>query len=121
MSPEQARGEAVDQRTDSWSLGVVLYEMLAGRLPFRGDYEQAVVYSILNEPHRPIVEFRAALPSAVMKIVETCLAKNPADRYQRSTLIGATRAALDDLRAGAAGVAATGGRRGLRASLSSRG
>lgn len=101
MSPEQARGESVDQRTDIWSLGVVLYEMLAGRLPFRGDYEQAVVYSILNEPHRPIGEFRAGLPAAVLKVLETCLAKNPADRYQTlDTLIGAARAALDDLTGG---------------------
>jgi tetratricopeptide (TPR) repeat protein len=101
MSPEQARGEAVDQRTDIWSLGVVSYEMLAGRLPFRGDYEQAVVYSILNEPHRPIGEFRAGLPPAVLKIVETCLSKNPAERYQSlDALIAATRAALDDLTSG---------------------
>lgn len=108
MSPEQARGESVDQRTDIWSLGVVLYEMLAGRLPFRGDYEQAVVYSILNEPHRPIAEFRSGLPPAVLKVVETCLSKNPADRYQSlDALITALRAALDDLtggrRAGAKG------------------
>ena len=104
MSPEQARGEAVDQRTDIWSLGVVLYEMLAGRLPFRGDYEQAVVYSILNEPHRPIGEFRAGLPPAVLKIVETCLCKNPVERYQSlEVLIGATRAALDDLTSGRRG------------------
>jgi eukaryotic-like serine/threonine-protein kinase len=104
MSPEQARGETVDQRTDIWSLGVVLYEMLAGRLPFRGDYEQAVVYSILNEPHRPIGEFRAGLPPAVLKIVETCLSKNPVERYQSlEVLIDATRAALDDLTSGRRG------------------
>ncbi|MCH7774506.1 MAG: serine/threonine protein kinase, partial [Bacteroidetes bacterium] len=49
MSPEQTKGEEVDHRTDIWSLGVVLYQMLSGSLPFQGDYEQAIIYSILNE------------------------------------------------------------------------
>jgi serine/threonine protein kinase len=49
MSPEQSKGEDVDQRSDIWSFGVVLYEMLAGELPFKGEYEQAIIYSILNE------------------------------------------------------------------------
>src|SRR5436853_376247 len=65
MSPEHARGEEVDQRTDVWSLGVVLYEALTGERPFRGGNDQAVLYQILNGQPRPLAEQGPDLPSHV--------------------------------------------------------
>ncbi|NQV72221.1 serine/threonine-protein kinase [bacterium] len=82
MSPEQARGEEVDHRTDIWALGAVLHEMIAGRNAFPGDYEQAVVYSILNEDPEPLTALRADVPMAIDWIVSKCLAKKADARYQ---------------------------------------
>jgi serine/threonine protein kinase/Tfp pilus assembly protein PilF len=81
MSPEQIQGENVDHRSDIWSFGVVLYEMLTGQLPFKGDYEQAVIYSILNEYPKSIRELREEILSQLIHIVEKTLQKNPMNRY----------------------------------------
>ena len=92
MSPEQARGAAVDQRTDIWSLGVVLYEMITSARPFRGDYEQALIYSILHEEPAPLRERREDTSEKLERVVRRLLQKVPADRYQN------TEELLTDLR-----------------------
>jgi serine/threonine-protein kinase len=84
MSPEQARGDTSDLRADLWCLGVVLYEMVTGRLPFEGDHEQAIVYAILNQEAEPVTALRTGVPMEMERIIGKCLAKVPEQRYQHA-------------------------------------
>ena len=85
MSPEQTRGTDIDLRADIWALGVALYEMLSGEKPFKGDYEQAVIYSIMNEEPEPLRKVNPSVPMELEEIVNRCLQKKLDSRYPSAT------------------------------------
>lgn len=87
MSPEQIRGEEIDHRTDIWSLGVILYQIVSGKLPFRGGNDQAVLYSILNNSPVPIVKDDFGLPFEIQKVISRCLTKVKSERYHDISLL----------------------------------
>ena len=82
MSPEQASGEEVDHRTDIFSFGVVLYELLTSKLPFGGEHQSAIIYSILNEEPQPVARYNNKVSPKLQEIVEKALAKDREERYQ---------------------------------------
>lgn len=94
MSPEQAEGRTVDERSDVFSLGVLLYEMASGERPFKGDTSLSVLSAILREAPKPLAEVNPALPRELSRYVRRCLAKDPDDRYQSATDL---RTDLEDL------------------------
>ena len=82
MAPEQTRGEPTDQRSDIFSFGVILYEMITGRPPFHGDHEAAILYAIAYDEPEPLGRYKSAVPDDLQHIICKMLAKTPAHRYQ---------------------------------------
>jgi len=89
MSPEQVRGEEADHRSDLFSLGVVIYEMVAGKAPFEEEYEASTIYAVLHEMPAPLARFHNDLPESLQKTVSRLLEKFPERRYQNANDVAA--------------------------------
>jgi eukaryotic-like serine/threonine-protein kinase len=83
MSPEQLSGKKVDGRSDLFSLGVTMYQLLAGQLPFQADSMATLMFKIANEAHAPVTLFRGELPASIDTVIEKAMQKDPEQRYQR--------------------------------------
>jgi serine/threonine protein kinase/Tfp pilus assembly protein PilF len=92
MSPEQVLGQELDQRTDLWSFGVVLYELITGEIPFRGEHEAAVMYEILNVDPEPLDSFRKDVPESIRTLLAKLLQKD------RSKRVASAKEILDGLK-----------------------
>jgi len=89
MSPEQARGRQVDHRSDLFSLGVVLYELVTGRLPFEDENVAAILHKIATTEPEPLARYKTGVPQELQRVVSRCLAKDPAERYQTAADLAA--------------------------------
>jgi len=95
MSPEQAKAANVDSQTDQYSLGVVAFQMLSGRVPFQADSTLALMFKVVHEPPPPLADFRPDLPAEVGRALERALAKEPGERYPTaSAFVDALEATL---------------------------
>lgn len=96
MAPEQVQGGVVDHQADIFSFGIVIYEMLTGERPFKGEYSASVAYAIVNEDPPAIQELRPDTPAPFVKVIEKALAKNKEERYQEIEEIKADLKSIQD-------------------------
>ena len=82
MSPEQIRNQNVDHRSDIWSFGVILYEMITGRYPFKGEHDASLFYSIINQNPEPLARYKTDIGEGFQRIIDKSLDKDPETRYQ---------------------------------------